>query len=86
MAGAKPGIHKLQLKSVCVPGALQNGDKFMKWEEVSKRIKNPVQNRLFIIVTILVELHCYKLRLRTPFSDIRIEQTGFLVVHFNYNQ
>uniref|UniRef100_A0A8D3BYL3 Phosphoinositide phospholipase C n=1 Tax=Scophthalmus maximus TaxID=52904 RepID=A0A8D3BYL3_SCOMX len=35
MAGAKPGVHALQLKPVCVHDALKKGGKFIKWDEVS---------------------------------------------------
>ncbi|CAL4063358.1 unnamed protein product, partial [Meganyctiphanes norvegica] len=35
MAGAKPGVHQLTLKPVVVPQQLQNGDKFVKWDEDS---------------------------------------------------
>uniref|UniRef100_A0A8C6LZI6 Phosphoinositide phospholipase C n=1 Tax=Nothobranchius furzeri TaxID=105023 RepID=A0A8C6LZI6_NOTFU len=34
MAGAKPGVHALQLKPVSVHEALKKGGKFIKWEEV----------------------------------------------------
>uniref|UniRef100_A0A8D3BY93 1-phosphatidylinositol 4,5-bisphosphate phosphodiesterase n=1 Tax=Scophthalmus maximus TaxID=52904 RepID=A0A8D3BY93_SCOMX len=34
MAGAKPGVHALQLKPVCVHDALKKGGKFIKWDEV----------------------------------------------------
>ncbi|KAM8880723.1 1-phosphatidylinositol 4,5-bisphosphate phosphodiesterase beta-3 [Synchiropus picturatus] len=33
MAGAKPGVHALQLKPVCVQEALRRGGKFIKWDE-----------------------------------------------------
>ncbi|KAJ0006402.1 hypothetical protein NQD34_013675 [Periophthalmus magnuspinnatus] len=33
MAGAKPGVHALQLKPVSVHEALKNGGKFIKWDE-----------------------------------------------------
>ncbi|KAF7214572.1 1-phosphatidylinositol 4,5-bisphosphate phosphodiesterase beta-3 [Nothobranchius furzeri] len=33
MAGAKPGVHALQLKPVSVHEALKKGGKFIKWEE-----------------------------------------------------
>ncbi|KAM9431728.1 1-phosphatidylinositol 4,5-bisphosphate phosphodiesterase beta-3 [Clarias gariepinus] len=33
MAGAKPGVHTLQLKPVCVPELLKAGSKFIKWDE-----------------------------------------------------
>lgn len=35
MAGAKPGVHALQLKPVSVPDFLKKGGKFIKWDEVS---------------------------------------------------
>ncbi|TMS02370.1 1-phosphatidylinositol 4,5-bisphosphate phosphodiesterase beta-3 [Larimichthys crocea] len=33
MAGAKPGVHALQLKPVSVHEALKKGGKFVKWDE-----------------------------------------------------
>ncbi|GCB85913.1 hypothetical protein scyTo_0026530, partial [Scyliorhinus torazame] len=33
MAGARPGVHALQLKPVHVPETLKKGSKFIKWEE-----------------------------------------------------
>ncbi|XP_028991478.1 1-phosphatidylinositol 4,5-bisphosphate phosphodiesterase beta-3 isoform X2 [Betta splendens] len=33
MAGAKPGVHALQLKPPCVHEALKKGGKFVKWDE-----------------------------------------------------
>ncbi|XP_060922250.1 1-phosphatidylinositol 4,5-bisphosphate phosphodiesterase beta-3 [Limanda limanda] len=33
MAGAKPGVHALQLKPVCVHETLKKGGKFIKWDE-----------------------------------------------------
>uniref|UniRef100_A0A8C7KJS9 Phosphoinositide phospholipase C n=1 Tax=Oncorhynchus kisutch TaxID=8019 RepID=A0A8C7KJS9_ONCKI len=35
MAGAKPGVHALQLKPVSVHDILKRGSKFIKWDEVS---------------------------------------------------
>ncbi|ELU03479.1 hypothetical protein CAPTEDRAFT_170497 [Capitella teleta] len=35
MAGAKPGVHVVQLKPVHVPEALVKGNKFIRWEEDS---------------------------------------------------
>ena len=35
MAGAKPGVHVVQLKGIKVADALIKGNKFVKWEEVS---------------------------------------------------
>ncbi|XP_078671681.1 1-phosphatidylinositol 4,5-bisphosphate phosphodiesterase beta-1-like isoform X4 [Branchiostoma floridae x Branchiostoma belcheri] len=35
MAGAKPGVHALQLKPVEVPKELKEGNKFIKWEDDS---------------------------------------------------
>uniref|UniRef100_A0AAY4CI63 1-phosphatidylinositol 4,5-bisphosphate phosphodiesterase n=1 Tax=Denticeps clupeoides TaxID=299321 RepID=A0AAY4CI63_9TELE len=35
MAGAKPGVHALQLKPVCVHETLKRGSKFVKWDEPS---------------------------------------------------
>ena len=34
MAGAKPGVHALQLKPTSVHEALKKGGKFIKWDEV----------------------------------------------------
>ncbi|KAG9346458.1 hypothetical protein JZ751_006769, partial [Albula glossodonta] len=34
MAGAKPGVHALQLKPVSVHETLKKGSKFVKWDEV----------------------------------------------------
>lgn len=34
MAGAKPGVHALQLKPVSVHETLKKGGKFIKWDEV----------------------------------------------------
>ncbi|CAL8377401.1 unnamed protein product, partial [Gadus morhua 'NCC'] len=33
MAGAKPGVHALQLKPVSVHELLKTGSKFIKWDE-----------------------------------------------------
>ncbi|KAH6925223.1 hypothetical protein HPB50_002008 [Hyalomma asiaticum] len=35
MAGAKSGVHVLQLKPISVPKSLQEGNKFVKWDDVS---------------------------------------------------
>jgi phosphatidylinositol phospholipase C beta len=35
MAGAKPGVHVVQLKPIQVPETLVKGNKFIKWDEVS---------------------------------------------------
>ncbi|XP_062864063.1 1-phosphatidylinositol 4,5-bisphosphate phosphodiesterase beta-1-like [Trichomycterus rosablanca] len=45
MAGAQPGVHALQLKSVCVPESLKKGSRFMKWDEDSSTV-TPVTLRL----------------------------------------
>lgn len=37
MAGAKPGVHALQLKPVSVHEALKKGGKFIKWDEVREK-------------------------------------------------
>uniref|UniRef100_A0A671NYG0 Phosphoinositide phospholipase C n=1 Tax=Sinocyclocheilus anshuiensis TaxID=1608454 RepID=A0A671NYG0_9TELE len=37
MAGAKPGVHALQLKPVSVHEVLKRGSKFIKWDEVRYR-------------------------------------------------
>ena len=34
MAGAKPGVHVVQLKPIQVPESLVKGNKFIKWDEV----------------------------------------------------
>uniref|UniRef100_A0A8C2E822 Phosphoinositide phospholipase C n=1 Tax=Cyprinus carpio TaxID=7962 RepID=A0A8C2E822_CYPCA len=36
MAGAKPGVHALQLKPVSVHEVLKRGSKFIKWDEVRR--------------------------------------------------
>lgn len=36
MAGAQPGVHALKLKPAFVPESLKTGNKFMKWDDVSK--------------------------------------------------
>ena len=36
MAGAKPGVHVVQLKTITVPETLVKGNKFIKWDEVSE--------------------------------------------------
>uniref|UniRef100_A0A8B9K086 Phosphoinositide phospholipase C n=1 Tax=Astyanax mexicanus TaxID=7994 RepID=A0A8B9K086_ASTMX len=38
MAGAKPGVHALQLKPVVVHEVLKRGSKFIKWDELWKSI------------------------------------------------
>lgn len=35
MAGAKSGVHVLQLKPICVSKSLQEGNKFVKWDDDS---------------------------------------------------
>lgn len=35
MAGAKPAVHVVQLKPICVPELLVKGNKFIKWDDVS---------------------------------------------------
>ncbi|CAL8376867.1 unnamed protein product [Boreogadus saida] len=35
MAGAKPGVHALQLKPVSVHELLETGSKFIKWDELT---------------------------------------------------
>ncbi|RWS31154.1 1-phosphatidylinositol 4:5-bisphosphate phosphodiesterase classes I and II-like protein [Leptotrombidium deliense] len=35
MASAKAGVHVVQLKPISVPKSLQEGDKFVKWDEDS---------------------------------------------------
>lgn len=37
MAGARPGVHALQLEPPTVVETLRRGSKFIKWDEVSKR-------------------------------------------------
>jgi len=39
MAGAQPGVHAVQLKTLSVPDALKKGNKFIKWEEVRRLIE-----------------------------------------------
>lgn len=38
MAGAKPGVHVVQLKPIFVPEPLTRGSKFIMWNDVSKII------------------------------------------------
>uniref|UniRef100_A0A8C1GBP6 Phosphoinositide phospholipase C n=1 Tax=Cyprinus carpio TaxID=7962 RepID=A0A8C1GBP6_CYPCA len=38
MAGAKPGVHALQLKPVSVHDVLKRGSKFVKWDEVRRHL------------------------------------------------
>ncbi|VDI23705.1 Hypothetical predicted protein, partial [Mytilus galloprovincialis] len=35
MAGAKPGVHVVQLRPIIVPECLIKGNKFIKWDESS---------------------------------------------------
>ena len=65
MAGAKPGVHVLQLKSVSVPKALQEGDKFVKWEEVSIKVRRKVyfENYQNITASSLLHRHLSSQRL-----------------------
>lgn len=37
MAGARPGVHALQLEPPTVVETLRRGSKFIKWDEVSRR-------------------------------------------------
>ncbi len=48
MAGAKPGVHALQLKPVSVHEVLKRGSKFAKWDEV--RIYRPAACLWFILI------------------------------------
>ncbi|XP_021345453.1 1-phosphatidylinositol 4,5-bisphosphate phosphodiesterase beta-1-like isoform X4 [Mizuhopecten yessoensis] len=41
MAGAKPGVHAVQLRPICVPESLIKGNKFIRWDE-SSTIGTPV--------------------------------------------
>ncbi|XP_060077533.1 1-phosphatidylinositol 4,5-bisphosphate phosphodiesterase beta-1-like [Ylistrum balloti] len=41
MAGAKPGVHAVQLRPICVPESLIKGLKFIRWDE-SSAIGTPV--------------------------------------------
>lgn len=41
MAGAKPGVHALQLKPVAVHEELKKGGKFVKWDEVRMKCLFP---------------------------------------------
>lgn len=36
MAGARPGVHALQLEPPTVVETLRRGSKFIKWDEVSE--------------------------------------------------
>ena len=46
MAGSKPGVHVVQLKAIKVPEALIHGNKFVKWDEVSRTKFIPFQFQL----------------------------------------
>lgn len=35
MADAKPGVHVVKLRPINVPADLQEGNKFIKWDDVS---------------------------------------------------
>lgn len=37
MAGAKPAVHVVQLKPISVPDSLVKGNKFIKWDDVSRK-------------------------------------------------
>ena len=39
MAGAKSGVHVVQLKQIHVPPTLVRGGKFIKWDDVSAGIQ-----------------------------------------------
>uniref|UniRef100_A0A8C1ESS1 Phosphoinositide phospholipase C n=1 Tax=Cyprinus carpio carpio TaxID=630221 RepID=A0A8C1ESS1_CYPCA len=43
MAGAKPGVHALQLKPVSVHDVLKRGSKFVKWDEVRRHLPCEVE-------------------------------------------
>uniref|UniRef100_A0A3P8QSN8 Phosphoinositide phospholipase C n=1 Tax=Astatotilapia calliptera TaxID=8154 RepID=A0A3P8QSN8_ASTCA len=43
MAGAKPGVHALQLKPVAVHEELKKGGKFVKWDEVRMKCLKDVE-------------------------------------------
>uniref|UniRef100_A0A131YFY3 Phosphatidylinositol phospholipase C, beta n=2 Tax=Rhipicephalus TaxID=426455 RepID=A0A131YFY3_RHIAP len=43
MAGAKSGVHVLQLKPISVPKSLQDGNKFVKWDDVDQRVNGNKQ-------------------------------------------
>ncbi|XP_053374625.1 1-phosphatidylinositol 4,5-bisphosphate phosphodiesterase beta-1-like isoform X2 [Mercenaria mercenaria] len=45
MAGAKPAVHVVQLKPICVPEILVKGNKFIKWDD-SSTIGVPVTLRV----------------------------------------
>lgn len=52
MAGAKPGVHALQLKPVNVPEVLTKGGKFIKWEEVrTENFMNLFLSQVFSVRT-----------------------------------
>lgn len=38
MAGAKSGVHVVQLKPISVPKSLLEGNKFIKWDDVSQNV------------------------------------------------
>ncbi|XP_035213244.1 1-phosphatidylinositol 4,5-bisphosphate phosphodiesterase beta-1-like, partial [Stegodyphus dumicola] len=45
MAGAQSGVHVVQLKPIVVPAALQEGNKFVKWDDDST-VGTPVTLRV----------------------------------------
>ncbi|XP_013773559.2 1-phosphatidylinositol 4,5-bisphosphate phosphodiesterase beta-1-like [Limulus polyphemus] len=45
MASAKSGVHVVQLKPICVPKSLQDGNKFIKWDDDSS-VGTPVTVRV----------------------------------------
>ena len=47
MAGYRPAVHVVQLRPAVVPDELQRGDKFIRWDEVSRRrrARRPPPNR-----------------------------------------
>lgn len=50
MAGAKPGVHALQLKPVSVHDALKKGGKFIKWDEVREGERERERNVATVVV------------------------------------
>uniref|UniRef100_A0A8D2LJY1 Phosphoinositide phospholipase C n=1 Tax=Varanus komodoensis TaxID=61221 RepID=A0A8D2LJY1_VARKO len=59
MAGARPGVHALQLEPLRVPETLIKGSKFMKWDEVSRAGETPCLPR-FLFDVDLLDISCIR--------------------------
>ena len=80
MAGAKSGVHVVQLKPISVPKSLREGNKFIKWDDVSKtffKFKNILKYSMYIWS---IKYHCYQ-------SSINFAMLNIFVVRlFCYNK